>query len=210
MRLQIKTAKLLNALKTLELFNSEAVIKVNQEGLKISQIDGANVSFYDLTIKKEEFNIFLVEKEELIGFNVKNLLDSIKNHKKSELSLTLDENNIYLDFNNGFKAELKKISLDDLSIKELPQTLEYKTILEAEVKPLSYGIKTFKDFDGVKFSYCLNNTLNKYELIIKTQGNLNNSSFSPIITVSFISISLSTSAAPAPTSTPFFILIHTF
>ncbi|GAI73554.1 unnamed protein product, partial [marine sediment metagenome] len=92
-KIDVKT--LLGVTKILKEFLTEVRFNLNNEGLKITEIEPANVCLIDIELKKYKF-IHITEQEELktYGINVNSLYDVLKENKKENVEITTQDNKL--------------------------------------------------------------------------------------------------------------------
>lgn len=154
MLIKLNTQKLLNISKLLKEFNTEAKIKFNQEGLKIIEMDLSNVSLLDISLTPGEFIIYEgLEEEKTFKVNVDILYKILREQKKTEVSISLNESKSHLEFNfnNGIKSMLCLLDMEGERIKEKPG-LEYTTSIIIQEKPFKEAIKHLSNIkESIKF-----------------------------------------------------------
>jgi len=139
-KIDVKT--LLDVTRTLKEFLKEARFNLNNEGLRITELEPANVCLIDIELKKYLF-IQLTEQQEVktYGININWLYDALKENKKENVEITAQNNKLFLRFDNGINSEISLIELEQES-KKIPE-LEFKTKIEINSKRLNEVLKHF-------------------------------------------------------------------
>jgi len=149
-KIDVKT--LLDVIRTLKEFLTEVRFNLNNDGLKITELDPANVCLIDITLNKYKF-IQLTEEEKVkaYGINTDWLYNALKENKKENVEITTQDNKLYLKFDNGINSEVNLIDIEQEK-KDIPE-LEFKTEMTIDSKRLKEILKHFcSNSDSIVFN----------------------------------------------------------
>ena len=139
-KIDVKT--LLDVAKTLKEFLMEVRFNVNDEGLKITELEPTNVCLINIELKKYKFIQLTEEKKvETYGFNVNDLYNVLKENKKENVEITTQDNKLYLKFDNGINSEISLIDIEQEK-RDIPE-LEFKTEITINSDRLKEVLKHF-------------------------------------------------------------------
>lgn len=127
----IETLKLLETITALNEIKNEITLRFKEDGLKITEIDDANVCLCDIFINKElfvEYNESFKENPIDISINTTDILKLLKTNKNSYLcpvGLSVDDNtetrnNLKLSFSNGLNSVFPLIDLTNINEVKIP------------------------------------------------------------------------------------------
>lgn len=139
-KIDVKT--LLDITKILKEFLTEGRFDLNNEGLKITELDPAHVCLIDITLNKHRFIQLTKEKKiKTYDINVDWLSDVLKENKKENVEITTKDNKLYLRFDNGINSEVSLIDVE--KEKTNSPELEFKTEITIDSKRLKEILKHF-------------------------------------------------------------------
>jgi len=124
-------------------FIDEAIIKVSPKGLESISCDRAMVCVFSVSIPKEKFEHFEVEKEEKLGINLANFVDILKRAEKESITLEYEEHKrLTIKINNRTFT----MALLDITEEEIPpiEQLEFKSSFKIKSKILTTAISDGK------------------------------------------------------------------
>lgn len=99
-------------LKPLKELTNEITLNINQYGLKVFEIDSANVSLIEVELNKNQFDSFNFIENKSICLNVDSLYNTIKDLKKTLVYFYLNKDILTLKY-NGFKTDLSLIEREN-------------------------------------------------------------------------------------------------
>ena len=149
-KIDVKT--LLDITKILKEFLMEVRLNLNNESLKITELDPANICLIDITLDKQRFIQLTKEKKvKTYGINIEWLSNALKENKKENVEITTQDKKLYLRFDNGINSEVSLIDLEQEKTKS-PE-LEFKTEITIDSKRLKEILKHFcSNSEGVVFN----------------------------------------------------------
>jgi hypothetical protein len=151
--MEIKTSYLLSIFKNLKDFKKEATLNFTQYGLKIKENDDANIALFEINLNKELFNLYTYSADITINVNSKNIYNALKEHKKENVYMEIEGEEIALTFSNGFKTKIKTI---EKNIQNINITgLNYSVDINIDTKQFKEILKSFKSV-GDKVTFDLN------------------------------------------------------
>lgn len=171
---KIETGILLDVVRVLKELTLEARLKISKEGLNILEIDPANVSMVSLEIGKHRF-IELTENSEIrsFGVNLESLCKILKENKKQNVKIEVEDNMLYLTFDNGIKSQMSLIEIEGEE-RKIP-ILDFNSGVSIDSKRFKEILKhCISVYDAVCFE-TINNTfkistggLNPSEIILES------------------------------------------
>jgi len=129
--------------KNLKDLITEVRFNLDKNGLKIVEIEPANICLIDVVLNKGLFQQLEIEDNKTFGLNVDNLYNILKEQKKQDVKVY--QNNIgsadklIFSFSNGFKSELCLIDIET-DKKNIP-IMEHKTEVTLKSKRFKEIIK---------------------------------------------------------------------
>lgn len=110
---KVDTAILLDVVKTLKELVSEVRLKISRDGIKICEMDNANVCMFNLEIGKHRF-IDITENQEIrnFGVNLDSLYKILKENKKHNVKIEVEDNQMILTFDNGINSKMPLIEVE--------------------------------------------------------------------------------------------------
>jgi len=187
---------LLDITKTLKELLTEVRIKINKEGLRITEIDVSNVCMVNIVVNDYKFIELTTETEiKEYGVNVEDLYKLLKENKKKLVKITTDNNKLYLEFSNGINSEMSLINIETEK-KNVPE-LDFKTEIEINSKRLKEILKHFySNSESVVFEteneffkiYSKNNNIKIDNNEVRIKGNNNKSGYSTEYLSKFIKV----------------------
>jgi proliferating cell nuclear antigen len=133
---------LLAIAKNLNLLN-EFKMQVLSDGLRITEIDNANVCLIDVVLNKELFIEYNFIEKAVYCFNVEDFYKILKDNKKTNVALSIENNKAIFSFSNGIKSELSLID-DTGDIKPFP-VVEYNNEIIMDSKKFKEIIKNLSN-----------------------------------------------------------------
>lgn len=149
-----ETIKLYAMAKNINELVKEFKIQVLSEGLRIMEIDPANVCLIDVVLNKEEMPVYNYEKKAVYCLNAEDFYKILKDNKKTDVNFYIDEERkkAVFGFSNGSKSELPLIDSDS-DIKPIPE-LDFKGKIEIEAKKFKEIIKNLSNIgESVKIDF---------------------------------------------------------
>jgi len=142
MKLKIESEKITPLFENYEGFVEEAVVKIDQKGLESIACDRAIVCVYSLSIPKEKFEHFEVEKEEKLGLNLATFVDILKRAGNEEIALEYEHQKLTIRIGNRTFT----VPILDISEEEIPpiEQLEFKSSFRVKSKILTTAISDGK------------------------------------------------------------------
>lgn len=137
---KIDVNTLISVCKNLKELTTEVRFNINNQGLKVLEIDPANVGMVEIEIKKYGFTE-LTENAEIksYGLNIYDLFKILKDQKKEFVRVSSEEDKLIFSFSNGFKSELPLINIDSEQ-KKMP-SLDQNTTIEINSKKFKEIVK---------------------------------------------------------------------
>lgn len=119
MKLKIKSDKIIPLFDTYKEFVDEAVVSITEKGLESIASDRAMVCIFSISIPKERFEHFEVEKPVDLGLNIINFVDMLKRAGKDE-SIILEYQEIFQRLRIRIDSRTFTTALLDISREEVP------------------------------------------------------------------------------------------
>ena len=142
-KLKIDSEAITSLFESYKEFIDEAVVKITQKGLESIACDRAMVCVFSISIPKEKFEHFEVEKEEKLGLNLATFVDILKRAGKESITLEYEEHKrLTIKINNRTFT----MALLDITEEEIPpiETLEFKSSFKIKSKILTTAISDGK------------------------------------------------------------------
>lgn len=142
-KLKIDSEEITPLFESYNEFVEEAVIKITQKGLESIACDKALVCVFSLSIPKEKFEHFEVEKEEKLGINLANFVDILKRAGKEKITLEYEE---HKRLTIKINSRTFTMALLDITEEEIPpiEQLEFKSSFKIKSKILTTAINDGK------------------------------------------------------------------
>lgn len=184
---RIEVKYLLDVTTALNQLTLESVYNFSSEGLKVVEMDNANIAMIQATIQKENFielSEELNKKPQKVGINTNNLLKLLKNNKKGSVTLSLcnDNNNLNLLFDNELNTEMPLLDLSNNKEQKIPDltptttiTIDSKAFKQAIISLDSISESVTFKAENNNFMLIAESDLNKANMPIKSLGSFENS-----------------------------------
>lgn len=159
--------KLIDICKLIKEFKTEVRFKFNNDGLFISEIDIPNISLMNISLLKEHFSIYNLSEEVFFCLNIDSFYKTIKEQKKTDLSLCLntEKTKLLIKSDSGFNSELTLLEVE--AIKNIP-SLDFNTSIKINTKTFKEAIKNLSNI-GDTISFILED--NTFKMRAKTPLN---------------------------------------
>ena len=179
MKIKVKyTEKFINSIDAVyELLKDETTLEIGKEGMRISALDGANVSQVVLKVKPEAFEDFDLDRTELISIDMEKFQAVLKRVKDDDGQLTLETDNKKLYIISGEDDSFRKFTLPlidmDEKLAKPPKVTDFQFMAQLNAEYLDKSIKDmliasdnalFEYNDGI-FRICADGDLGKVEVV---------------------------------------------
>lgn len=125
----------------------EITLKIDEDGVKMHGLDRAHITFIDLNLNKEWFDMFSIEEPTEVSIATDELVSVMKRVRKDDIiELGAKDNNFLLNFEEASKRSFKIRMIESDYEQQEPPTLEFPAMVEIPFEEFEGAVKDTEVF----------------------------------------------------------------